>query len=144
MYTCMLLGFLVVLPRFAVFVVLGIIWTGDTAAYYVGRGWGKHRLAPRISPGKTIEGAVAGLLASLAAGIGLGGLFLDTPSVWLAPISLMTAAAGQAGDLCESALKRGAGVKDSSNRLPGHGGILDRVDSLLFAAPVFYLLLRIV
>ena len=140
-YTCLLLGFLILLPRFAVFVVLGINWAGDSAAYYIGRRWGHHRLAPRISPGKTVEGAVAGLAASLVAGVGLGGMLVGTSYFWLALISLITALAGQAGDLYESALKRSVGVKDSSNRLPGHGGVLDRVDSLLFAAPVFYLLL---
>ncbi len=143
-YTCLLLGFLILLQRSAVFVILGIIWAGDTAAYYVGRAWGRHRLAPRISPSKTVEGAVAGAVASLAVGSGLGGILLDTPYIWLGVISLITALVGQAGDLCESALKRSVGVKDSSNRLPGHGGVLDRVDSLLFAAPVFYLLLLIV
>jgi phosphatidate cytidylyltransferase len=141
-YTCLLPGFLILLsPRFAVFVVLGIIWTGDSAAYYAGRRWGQRRLAPRISQGKTVEGAVAGTIASLAVGVGLGGILLEIPYIWLALISLITALAGQAGDLFESALKRSVGIKDSSNRLPGHGGVLDRVDSLLFAAPVFYLLL---
>ena len=142
--TCLLLGFLLLLSRFAVFVVLGIIWAGDSAAYYIGRRWGRHRLAPRISPGKTIEGAAAGLTVSLAAGVGLGGILLDTPYLSLVLMSLITALAGQAGDLCESVLKRSVGAKDSSNRLPGHGGVLDRVDSLLFAAPVFYLLLLVV
>ena len=140
-YTCLLLGFLILLSRFAVFVVLGIIWAGDSVAYYIGSRWGQHQLAPRTSPGKTVEGAVAGTIASLAAGVGLGGILLDISYFSLSLISLITALAGQAGDLCESALKRRVGVKDSSNRLPGHGGVLDRVDSLLFAAPVFYLLL---
>ena len=142
-YTSLLLGFLILLPRFAVFVVLGIIWAGDSAAYYVGSAWGHHLMAPQISPGKTIEGAVAGVVASMVAGVGLGGTLPDTTYVWLAVMSLITALVGQAGDLWESALKRRVGVKDSSNRLPGHGGILDRVDSLLFAAPVFYLLLLV-
>ena len=141
LYTCFLLGFLILLSRNAVFVVLGIIWVGDSAAYYAGRRWGQHRLAPRLSPGKTIEGAMAGTAGSLMTGVGLGGMLLDMTYFWLALISLITALAGQAGDLFESALKRRAGVKDSSNRLPGHGGVLDRVDSLLFAAPVFYFLL---
>ncbi len=143
-YTCMLLGFLILLPRFAVFVVLGIIWAGDVAAYYIGQAWGKHRLAPAISPKKTIEGSVAGAIASVSVGVGLGAALLETPYLGMVLISLTTALAGQGGDLWESAIKRSVGVKDSSARLPGHGGVLDRVDSLLFAAPVFYFLLLLV
>lgn len=142
-YTCFLLGFLILLSRPALIVLFGIVWAGDTAAYYGGRAWGRHRLAPRISPNKTLEGAIAGALASVLVGTALGGKLLGMTYAWLAMLSLVTAIVAQIGDLCESAVKRSAGVKDSSQRLPGHGGVLDRVDSLLFAGPVFYFLLRI-
>lgn len=141
LYTCFLLGFLLRLSRTAVIVLLGIVWISDTAAYYGGRRWGRRRLAPRISPNKTIEGAVAGTLASVIFGAVVGGEVMGLRYGTLALIALVTTIAGQAGDLFESAIKRSAGVKDSSDRLPGHGGFLDRLDSLLFAAPVFYLML---
>jgi phosphatidate cytidylyltransferase len=140
-YCGVTLGFVVMMPRDLIFVLLAIIWAGDTAAYYGGRALGRHLLAPRVSPKKTIEGAVAGLLASVIAGTVGGVWYLGEPSSrWLtfAVLSLVTAVAGQAGDLAESVLKRSASVKDSSSVLPGHGGILDRLDSLFFAAPVFY------
>jgi phosphatidate cytidylyltransferase len=118
---------------------LALNWVADSAAYYVGRKLGRHKLAPRVSPGKSWEGAVASLVASiLFAAIYLTRLI---PSVAIGPAILLGAAgniAGQIGDLAESALKRGAGVKDSGNMLPGHGGWLDRVDSVLFAMPVIY------
>ena len=142
-YTCLLLGFLILLIRPALLVLLGLVWAGDTAAYYGGRAWGRHRLAPRISPNKTLEGAIAGALASVLVGTVLGRELLGLTYAWLATLSLVTAIVAQIGDLCESAFKRNAGVKDSSRRLPGHGGVLDRVDSLLFAGPVFYFLLWI-
>jgi phosphatidate cytidylyltransferase len=118
---------------------LGVNWTGDIAAYYVGRAIGKHKLAPRISPGKTIEGC----LGSLAAAAAFGAAFAHwwpaglSALVWI-PLALVTSAAGQFGDLTESALKRGAGMKDSGTLLPGHGGWLDRLDSSLFTLPVVY------
>ena len=136
-YCSLTLGFLVMMPRKLVLVLLIIIWIGDTAAYYVGRAIGRHLLAPTASPKKTVEGAVAGLAASVAAGM-IGASFLGESWLSLAGISAATAIAGQFGDLAESILKRSAGVKDSSSILPGHGGILDRLDSLFFAAPVFY------
>jgi phosphatidate cytidylyltransferase len=142
-YTCLLLGFLILLSRPEVFVLLGIVWMGDTAAYYGGRLLGRHRLAPEISPNKTVEGAVAGAIGSVVLGAALGSTFLGLSVQWLIVVSLVTALVAQVGDLVESALKRGAEVKDSSSILPGHGGILDRIDSLLFAAPIFYSLLRI-
>ncbi|HXE61954.1 MAG TPA: phosphatidate cytidylyltransferase [Bryobacteraceae bacterium] len=120
---------------------LVVNWIGDTGAYYVGRSFGRHKLAPRVSPGKSWEGAAA----STVAGIVFGAIFLpltiaDMP-VWIAAlIALVANAAGQIGDLAESALKRGAGVKDSGTMLPGHGGMLDRLDSSLFAMPVVYTL----
>lgn len=118
-------------------------WVGDIAAYYVGKNLGRHKLAPRISPAKSWEGAIASLVASVVFGVLYIGRFL--PAVPLPVVALLSAAAnvaGQIGDLCESAMKRGAGLKDSGNLLPGHGGLLDRVDSTLFALPVVYLLLR--
>jgi phosphatidate cytidylyltransferase len=141
-YCSLSLGFLLMLPREAILVLLAIVWVGDAAAYYAGRAFGRHRLAPRVSPNKTIEGAVAGLIGSLGAGV-LGGAWLLRQSmVDLVGFSIATALAGQLGDLAESVLKRSAGAKDSSSILPGHGGILDRLDSLFFAAPVFYWLLN--
>lgn len=132
--------------------LLAVVWCGDTAAYYAGRAWGRHRMAPHISPKKTWEGAAA----SLAAAIVLGGVAaLVGKSAWNAAgfsVSIWTGAllglalnvAAQAGDLAESVLKRGAGMKDSGALLPGHGGVLDRMDALLLAIPVlwYYLILR--
>jgi phosphatidate cytidylyltransferase len=121
---------------------LTINWVGDTAAFYVGRAIGKHKLAPRVSPGKSWEGAVASLIAAAVYGVFL--LRWALPSVEL-PIAILIAvagnAAGQLGDLVESALKRGAGVKDSGTLLPGHGGWLDRLDSSLFSMPAVHLLI---
>lgn len=118
-------------------------WVGDIGAYYVGRKWGRHKLAPVISPGKSWEGAAMSVAASAAFGVVF--LLRFTPSI--APLeavalSVAANAAGQLGDLAESALKRGAGLKDSGALLPGHGGLLDRVDSTLFTLPVVYLLVR--
>lgn len=123
---------------------LTINWVGDTAAYYVGRAIGKHKLAPRVSPGKSWEGAVA---SSVAAGVyGLFFLRWLLPEVPLPQALLFAVAgnvAGQLGDLAESALKRGAGVKDSGTTLPGHGGWLDRLDSSLFSMPAVHILIRL-
>ncbi len=112
-------------------------WAGDIGAYYVGRSFGKHRLAERVSPKKSWEGAVASVVAAVL----IAGAYLVyfVPEVGIVEAIVITAlanAAGQFGDLCESAMKRGAGVKDSGSILPGHGGILDRVDSTLFSLPV--------
>jgi phosphatidate cytidylyltransferase len=123
------------------FVVLLLAWVGDSAAYYVGRAIGRHKLAPSISPGKTWEGTIASVLFAVAAGVAY--LLYYKPS----PISVFAAVgfsftvniAGQAGDLAESALKRSARMKDSGTLLPGHGGMLDRMDNFLFAAPTAYL-----
>lgn len=130
-------------PYWLVF-ALGLNWAGDTAAYYAGRAFGRRKFAPRLSPAKSWEGAAAAFAASLL----FGALFLErfVPQVSWAERLLLSAAgnlAGQLGDLCESALKRGAHLKDSGRLLPGHGGWLDRLDSLLFALPVVYLLLRL-
>jgi len=145
---------------FLILYLLLVVWAGDIFAYFVGRSLGRHLMARRISPKKTWEGAAASLLASLAVGVLLfnhslqissfllrvgliqrrDGLFgLEKPELW--PIILLTVAlniGAQLGDLVESLIKRGAGVKDSGTILPGHGGMLDRIDALLFAAPVLW------
>jgi phosphatidate cytidylyltransferase len=121
------------------FFSLALNWVGDTAAYYAGRQFGKHRLAPVVSPKKSWEGAVASVIASGVLGVLYLAKFDPAFSWW--QVALMAIAgniAGQFGDLAESAIKRGAGVKDSGALLPGHGGILDRVDSSLFALPAVY------
>jgi phosphatidate cytidylyltransferase len=115
-------------------------WIGDGCAYYVGKNLGRHKLAPHISPHKTWEGGIASVAGSVIFGI----LYLTRalPGVTVmeaAILSVVVNVAGQTGDLAESALKRGAGVKDSGSLLPGHGGLLDRVDSTLFALPIVYL-----
>jgi len=117
--------------------LLAVIFAGDTAAYYTGRSFGRHRLSPRVSPGKTWEGTAGGLAASLLAGVAAGvGLLPEAPLRLLAPLALTLGGVGVLGDLFESMLKRLAQVKDAGSLLPGHGGLLDRLDSLLFAGPV--------
>lgn len=136
-------------PALVVFLMLAV-WSGDIAALYVGRAFGRHKLAPRLSPGKTWEGAIASILGSLLVTAALlyvsdlltarGNLVLHIGEpVWqtLTLAALLNIAA-QIGDLLESAVKRGAGVKDSGTLLPGHGGILDRIDALLLATPVLW------
>src|SRR6185503_18401128 len=116
----------------------------DTGAYYTGRSIGRHKLAPRISPGKTIEGAVGGFITAIITGPLCRLIFF--PEIPLLHAALLGAAIGiigQIGDLAESMLKRGADVKDSGTLLPGHGGMLDRVDSILFCAPLLYYYARI-
>lgn len=123
---------------------LAVNWVGDIFAYYVGRNMGVHKLAPQISPGKTWEGAIASLVASMAFGMLYLHRFLpETTIIETAGISALANVAGQLGDLAESALKRGAGVKDSGALLPGHGGLLDRVDSTLFSVPAVYVFILI-
>jgi phosphatidate cytidylyltransferase len=123
-------------PRLILFLLV-TIWGCDSFAYYVGKNFGRHKLAPEVSPKKTIEGAIGGFAGSLLVAVGAAALFV--PEFRLpeaAIIGGMASTAGQIGDLVESMFKRGAGVKDSGSFLPGHGGFYDRVDSLLFAAPV--------
>jgi len=164
-YVALPLGFLVqireqVTGAFLLLYLLLLVWAGDILAYVVGRSLGRHLMSPRISPRKTWEGALASLIASLAVGTLLyqyalpissmllnahliekkDGLFaLEKTAVW--PTLLLSAVinvAAQLGDLVESLIKRGAGIKDSGTILPGHGGMLDRIDALLFAAPVLW------
>jgi len=164
-YVALPLGMLVQLRQqwagaFLLLYLLLLVWAGDIFAYFVGRSLGRHLMSPRISPKKTWEGALASLIASLAVGMLLynyalplstallnahlikpedGYFALQKPPLW--PTILLSAAiniAAQMGDLVESLIKRGAGVKDSGAILPGHGGMLDRVDALLFAAPVLW------
>lgn len=120
-----------------VFLGLGVTWCGETAAYFVGRRWGRHRLAPRVSPGKTVEGAIAQMIASLGVALAAAPLAGLGPAHGLG-IGLLLGGVGQVGDLAESFLKRSAGTKDAGAILPGHGGLLDRLDSLLFNIPALY------
>jgi phosphatidate cytidylyltransferase len=153
-------------PLYLLYLML-LVWCGDIAAYYVGRAIGKHKLAPRISPGKTWEGSAASVVGAVIVGVllfhyvnpianaFLGAHLLAAPTVrfgapipnihselptapmWFVAIfAICVNVAAQLGDLVESALKRGAGLKDSGSLLPGHGGVLDRIDALLFALPV--------
>jgi phosphatidate cytidylyltransferase len=124
-------------------IALLVSWAGDTAALYVGRAFGRHKLAPRVSPSKTWEGSIG----SVAGGVIAAGVYahflIPSVALWtVLPVAAAGNIAGQVGDLCESAFKRGAGVKDSGTTLPGHGGWLDRIDSSLFSIPVVYALLR--
>jgi phosphatidate cytidylyltransferase len=122
-----------------VFYVLVVVWAGDTGAYYTGRFFGRHQLAPNISPKKTVEGAAGGLLASLIGSCVAKLTFLSLLSyVDCVVLGLLLGVLEQVGDLCESMLKRSVDVKDSGTLLPGHGGILDRLDGVMFAAPVLY------
>jgi phosphatidate cytidylyltransferase len=126
------------------FFALALNWVGDSAAYYVGRRFGKHKLAPVVSPGKSWEGAAASVFGAVLFGLLYLGHFVPRIAWWqVVLIAALANGAGQFGDLAESALKRGAGVKDSGNLLPGHGGFLDRLDSSLFALPVVYVLYRL-
>lgn len=136
-------------PSLVVF-LLCTVWAGDIAALYTGRAWGKKKMAPKISPGKTWVGAVGSMAGSLLVAYGLIELaallqahdsvvlsYPDDLQYWLVLAAVVNVAA-QVGDLAESALKRSAGVKDSGSLLPGHGGVLDRIDALLVAAPALW------
>ncbi len=124
-------------PELLLFTLV-LVWVGDTAAFFVGRAMGKHLLAPVISPKKTWEGAVANVVASLLAGFAFYKWQREVLLVDCLFVAVLVSIAGQVGDLFESAWKRGAGVKDSGNLLPGHGGILDRIDALLLAGPIVW------
>lgn len=118
--------------------LVAIVWLGDTAAYYVGTQWGKHKMAPVISPKKSWEGAAASLVMGMLAALVWSVARLGEVEAGVLWLGLLTSCAAQLGDLVESMFKRGAGVKDSGRFLPGHGGFLDRADALLFAAPVLW------
>jgi phosphatidate cytidylyltransferase len=118
--------------------LLAIVWLGDSAAYYVGRAWGRHKLAPRVSPNKTWEGAIASTAAGLLAAAIWSLWRMGRLDLGILVLAGTVSVAAQVGDLVESLLKRGARVKDSGDILPGHGGILDRMDALLFASPVMW------
>ena len=143
--------------------LLCVVWAGDISAYYVGRAWGRHKMAPTLSPGKSWEGALASMAGSVLIAVGLLELAALLQEPWASAVlawmervcpavvlsysdeiwywvvlAAVVNVAGQVGDLAESALKRSAGVKDSGELLPGHGGVLDRVDALLLAAPVLW------
>ena len=124
-----------------IFFLFFVIFAGDTGAYYVGHRWGRHKLWPAVSPGKTVEGAIGGLLGSLAIALLVGKVLLslgEFGTTFLLSLGLVIALAGQMGDLMESMIKRVSQVKDASSILPGHGGLLDRLDSLIFAFPLTY------
>ena len=126
--------------NYILFYLFMVIWSGDIAAYYVGKNIGKTPLAPRISPGKTLEGSMAGLVGSVAGGVAAKLLFFEAlPLNHCLIMALLCGTMGQIGDLAESLFKRRAGVKDSGSLIPGHGGVLDRLDSLMFAGPAFYI-----
>jgi|SRR5579884_895223 len=117
------------------------VWATDTSAYLIGRGLGQHKLAPALSPNKTVEGALGGLLGGIAVGVAFAA-WLHLALVDGLVLGLIAGVAGQIGDLFESALKREAGIKDFGRIMPGHGGVLDRFDSLLFVVPLAYCYLR--
>jgi len=122
----------------ALLLVVVPVWSMDTAANIVGKYFGRRKPWPTISPNKTWEGAAGGLLASLVATLIVGGGVLRFPILHMISLGLLQGVFGQLGDFCESLLKRDVGVKDFGTVLPGHGGVLDRIDSLLFALPVAY------
>lgn len=123
--------------------IVSITWMTDSAAYLGGRAFGRTKLAPTLSPGKTVEGALAGVIVGSLTGIGFSELLgLPIPLVLAAATGLIVSGLGQTGDLAESLIKRDLGIKDMGDLIPGHGGILDRIDALLFTLPAgFYLML---
>ncbi len=143
---------------FLVLYLLLLVWAGDIFAYFIGKPFGRHRMSPRVSPNKTWEGAMASVVASVAVGVLMfhyaqpissalmrahlierqSGIFEEMPLLPVIVLSVVLNIAAQLGDLVESLIKRGAGTKDSGAILPGHGGMLDRIDALLFAAPVLW------
>jgi phosphatidate cytidylyltransferase len=115
-----------------------LVWSTDTFAYLIGRGFGHYPLAPKVSPNKTIEGSIGGLLGCFFVGLIFMFWMGEVPFLHIIILSLIVGIVGQIGDLFESSLKRSAGIKDSGSLIPGHGGILDRSDSLIFVLPLIY------
>ncbi|HSI87975.1 MAG TPA: phosphatidate cytidylyltransferase [Pyrinomonadaceae bacterium] len=153
MYVAFLGGFLIAtrvgfesipgLSSKLLFFFFAVIFASDSGAYFAGRAFGKHKLAPAISPGKTVEGLIGGLITAAAfAALCTWLFFPELPYHYSIPLAVVMAAVGVVGDLAESALKRGSRAKDAANILPGHGGLLDRMDSLLFNAPILYYFAR--
>ena len=155
----MIAGILVMVPAWAalvvlhgddnngpllVLIVLVMIWLADSGAYFAGRQWGRNKLAPKVSPGKTREGVYGGLLASIVFAAAAGGFYSQSYKWTLAflIVSLIAMMFSVVGDLLESLMKRQSGIKDSGSIIPGHGGILDRIDSMVAAAPMFLVGLR--
>jgi phosphatidate cytidylyltransferase len=130
-------------PHWLLF-AFALCWVGDSAALYIGKNFGRHKLAPKISPGKTWEGAVASVISGVLIGAIYAHLLIPAaPVAMVLIIAALGNIAGQFGDLVESAYKRSGGVKDSGSSLPGHGGWLDRIDSSLLSIPVVYVLVRL-
>jgi phosphatidate cytidylyltransferase len=127
-----------------IFLMCTIVWCGDTGAYFAGRTFGKYKLAPRMSPNKTWEGSIGGIIASIAGALIFKSFYGERMADWAIIIvcAILGGALGQLGDLAESTFKRFSGVKDSGKIFPGHGGFLDRVDGLLFAAPAIWFILH--
>ncbi len=143
-YVPLLLGYFLLMHRmedgrFWILFTLVVTYCGDTAAFYVGRTWGRRKLAPAISPGKTVEGGAGAIGGAVAGALFFHFFFLSQlPALHALILAVGVGITGQLGDLFESLLKRGAAVKDSGTLIPGHGGLLDRIDSVLFAAPLVY------
>jgi phosphatidate cytidylyltransferase len=129
-------------PASPLLLVIVPLWVGDSLAYFVGKSIGKHLLAPKISPKKTIEGALANVAGCVGAAVAIGTL-ISVPLWIAATCGVLAGVLGQLGDLFESGLKRSSGLKDAGSLLPGHGGVLDRIDSLLFAVPAQALFLAL-
>jgi phosphatidate cytidylyltransferase len=145
MYVGMLAGSLIRLrndfpvgPKLVFFLLL-VVWLGDAGAYYTGKKFGKHKMSPRISPKKTIEGGIGGVITSIVTAVVIQLTFFhEIPLVHAIAVGIVLSIAGMIGDLAESMWKRSAAVKDSGTLIPGHGGFLDRFDSILFTAPILY------
>ncbi|HEU0264987.1 MAG TPA: phosphatidate cytidylyltransferase, partial [Geobacterales bacterium] len=143
-YVPLLLSHLVLLRALSdgvlwIFLMMTVVMSSDTAAYYVGSAIGRHKLYPAVSPNKSVEGAMGGLAGSVVGALIFRTLFFPSlPLGHLLLVALILGLLAQTGDLFESLLKRSFGVKDSGTLIPGHGGVLDRIDSILFAAPAAY------
>lgn len=148
-YTVVLLSHLYLLRQLPggaawAFLSFFLVWATDTGAYLIGRAFGKHPLSPRVSPNKTVEGSLGGLLTAVLVAVLYWNYIGGASLAYFLGLALVAGVAAQLGDLFESALKRSAGVKDSGKLIPGHGGVLDRFDSFVFAIPVVYYSLMIV